>query len=233
MMAIETTHLQKNTLMVVNKMKYDLHIHSRHSSDGVLDPEKIVRIAIKRGLNGIAVTDHNTIKGGIEAKKYENEDFKVIVGSEISTEKGEIIGLFLSEEVKSKNVPDVISEIKDQNGIIIIPHPFDELRHSAFHPTEEDTKFIDCIEGFNSRCVSQKYNKNAIEFAKKHNLPIVAGSDAHFLNEIGNAGIITETEDVREALMKNDIKIFGKRSSLVNHVGTKVLKLWRKAVKRG
>ncbi|MEA1994103.1 MAG: PHP domain-containing protein [Euryarchaeota archaeon] len=56
-------------------MKYNLHIHSKYSSDGVLDPEKIVRIAIKRGLNGIAVTDHNTIKGGIEAKKYENEEF--------------------------------------------------------------------------------------------------------------------------------------------------------------
>jgi predicted metal-dependent phosphoesterase TrpH len=201
-------------------MKYDLHIHSRYSSDGVLDPEKIVKIAIKRGLNGIAITDHNTIKGGIEAKKYENEDFKVVVGSEISTDRGEIIGLFLSEEVKSKDVQDVISEIKD--------HPFDELRHSAFHPTEEDTKFIDVIEGFNSRCVFQKYNENAIKFAKKHNLPITAGSDAHFSNEIGNAGIITETEDVREAILKSDVEIFGKRSPLVNHGLTKALKLWRK-----
>ena len=209
-------------------MKYDLHIHSRYSPDGVLDPEKIVRIATKRGLNGIAITDHNTIKGGIEAKKYENEDFKVIVGSEISTDRGEIIGLFLSEEVKSKDVQDVISEIKDQNGIIIIPHPFDELRHSAFHPTEEDVKFIDAIEGFNSRCVFQKYNENAIKFAKKHDLMITAGSDAHFLNEIGNAGIITETEDIREAILKSDVEIFGKKSLLVNHGLTKALKLWRR-----
>jgi len=210
------------------KMKYDLHIHSRYSSDGVLDPEKIVKIATKRGLNGIAITDHNTIKGGLEAKKYENEDFKVVVGSEISTDRGEIIGLFLSEEVKSKDVQDVISEIKDQNGIVIIPHPFDELRHSAFHPTEEDVKFIDAIEGFNSRCVFQKYNENAIKFAKKHDLMITAGSDAHFLNEIGNAGIITETEDVREAILKSAVEIFGKKSLLVNHGLTKVLKLWRK-----
>ena len=209
-------------------MKYDLHIHSRYSSDGVLDPEKIVRIAIKRGLNGIAVTDHNTIKGGIEAKKYENEDFKVVVGSEISTDRGEIIGLFLSEEIKPKNPLDVISEIKNQNGIVIIPHPFDELRHSAFHPTEEDVKFIDVIEGFNSRCVFQKYNENAIGFAKKHNLLIAAGSDAHFSNEIGNAGIITKTEDIREAILKSDVEIFGKKSLLVNHGLTKTLKLWRK-----
>jgi len=214
-------------------MKLDLHIHSKYSSDGVLDPEKIVKIAIKRGLNGVAITDHNTIIGGLKAKNYETEDFKVIVGSEISTEKGEIIGLFLKEEIKSKDVQEVVSEIKEQNGIIVIPHPFDALRHSAFHPTGEDAKFIDCIEGFNSRCVFQEYNKKAVEFAMRHRLATTAGSDAHFANEIGNAGITTEAEDVREALIKNEVQIFGKRSSLVNHAGTKVLKLWRKTISYG
>ena len=214
-------------------MKYDLHIHSKYSSDGILEPEKIIKMAIKRGLNGIAITDHNTIKGGLEAKKYETEDFKVIVGTEISTGKGELIGLFLEEEVKSKDVSDVVLEIKERNGIVIIPHPFDELRRSAFHPTEEDAKYIDCIEGFNSRCVFQRYNEKAVEFAMKYDLTITAGSDAHFSNEIGNAGINTETEDVREAIMKNNIEIFWKRTSLVNHVRTKVLKTWRRAVRPG
>jgi predicted metal-dependent phosphoesterase TrpH len=209
-------------------MKYDLHIHSKYSSDGVLEPQKIVKIAMKRGLNGIAITDHNTIKGGLEAKKYESEEFTVIVGSEIATEKGEIIGLFLSEEVKSRDVQDAISEIKEQGGFVVLPHPFDELRHSAFHPTREDVKFIEGVEGFNSRCVFQNYNKRAVEFAIKHNLTITSGSDAHFINEIGNGGIITEIEDVQEALIKKEVKIFGKRSPLVNHIGTKVLKLWRK-----
>ena len=209
-------------------MKYDLHIHSKYSSDGVLEPQKIVKIAMKRGLNGIAITDHNTIKGGLEAKKYESEEFTVIVGSEIATEKGEIIGLFLSEEVKSRDVQDAISEIKEQGGFVVLPHPFDELRHSAFHPTGEDVKFIDGVEGFNSRCVFQNYNKSAVEFAIKHNLTITGGSDAHFINEIGNGGIITEIEDIREALIKKEVETFGKRSPLVNHIGTKVLKLWRK-----
>lgn len=213
-------------------MKYDLHIHSKYSSDGVLDPKKIVKIAIKRKLDGIAITDHNTIKGGLETKKYEQADFQVIVGSEIMTERGEVIGLFLTEEIRSTDIQDVISEIKDQNGIVIVPHPFDEMRHSAVHPGGEDVKLIDCVEGFNSRCIRGKYNRNAVEFAMKHNLTIVAGSDAHFSNEIGNAGIITETEDVtediRDLIMKNNIAIFGKRSSFVNHIGTKMLKLWRK-----
>ena len=210
-----------------NIVRIDLHVHSKYSSDGVLDPKNIVKIAMKKGLRGIAITDHNTIRGGLEAKKYETEDFKIIVGSEIMTERGEITGLFLSEEIKSKDVQNVISDIKDQNGIIVIPHPFDELRHSAFHPTEEDAEFTDCVEGFNSRCVFQKYNERAVEFGKKHNMTIVGGSDAHFLNEIGNGGIITETEDIRDAIKENKVKTFGKRSSLVNHVGTKVLKLWR------
>ncbi|MBA7499039.1 hypothetical protein ES704_01778 [subsurface metagenome] len=209
-------------------MEYDLHIHSKYSHDGVLEPEKIVKIATKRGLDGIAITDHNTRKGGLKAKEYETDDFKVIVGSEIMTEKGEIIGLFLSEEIKSRDIQSVISEIKEQNGVVVIPHPFDKLRRSTFRPTKEDVKFIDCVEGFNSRCVFQKYNKKAVEFAIKHNLTIVAGSDAHFLNEIGNAGIITETEDIRAAIMTRDVKMFGKKSSITNHVGTKVSKVIRK-----
>jgi predicted metal-dependent phosphoesterase TrpH len=112
--------------------------------------------------------------------------------------------------------------------MIIIPHPFDEMRRNSFYPGEGDKEFIDGIEVFNSRCILQKYNEIAGDYATKHNLLITAGSDAHFLNEIGNAGVIFETEDIREAIMKNDIKIFGNRTSLVNHGMTKVLKLWRK-----
>jgi predicted metal-dependent phosphoesterase TrpH len=209
-------------------MKYDLHIHSKYSSDGIMDVKEIIKIATKKGLNGIAITDHNTIKGGVEAKKYETDRLKIIIGSEIMTEKGEIIGLFLSEEIKSIHVQDVIDDIRDQNGIVIIPHPFDEMRNSSFQPGEEDMKFIDCIEGFNSRCLFQKYNKKAKEYAGKYDLVITAGSDAHFSNEIGNAGIITETEDIREAFLKKNINIFGKRSSFINHGFTKALKQWRK-----
>jgi predicted metal-dependent phosphoesterase TrpH len=210
------------------QMRYDLHIHSKYSSDGVLEPARIVEMAMKAGLKGIAVTDHNTIRGGLEAKHYETEDFKVIVGSEIRTEKGEITGLFLSQEIKPGDAERVISEIKNQGGIVIIPHPFDEMRHSAFCPAEGDARFIDAIEVYNSRCVIQKYNEKAMEFARKHSLPIVAGSDAHFANEIGKAGVITEAEDVREAIIRNDIKIFGKRTWLINHVRTKALKIWRR-----
>ena len=137
-------------------MKYDLHIHTKYSSDGVLEPVKIVETTRKLGLHGIAITDHNTIRGGVEVKKYETPDLQVIVGSEVMTERGEITGLFLSSDINSRDVRGVISEIKNQGGIVIIPHPFDRLRHSAFHPTTEDAEYIDAIEVYNSRCVFQE-----------------------------------------------------------------------------
>ncbi|MGF7117802.1 PHP domain-containing protein [Methanobacterium oryzae] len=208
-------------------MKYDFHIHSKYSSDGFLDPKKIVKIAIKRGLNGIAVTDHDTIKGGLKTKEYETEDFKVIIGSEVSTTKGEIIGLFLEQEIKSVEYYEVVDEIKAQNGIVVVPHPFDNWRNSA-SLTKEDYKLVNNIEIFNSRCVEDKYNQKASLFAKNNNLSVIGGSDAHFANEIGNAGIIIETNDPRNAILKNNLKVFGKRSTPLNHVLTKILKMRRK-----
>ncbi len=209
-------------------MKYDLHSHSKYSSDGILDPHKIIKVAIKKGLAGIAVTDHNTIKGGLEAKKYETDDFKVIIGSEVMTTKGEIIGLFLTEEIKSTDFYEVTDEIKSQNGIVVVPHPFDEWRGSSFPIKKEDVEYIDNVEIFNSRCVENKYNDKASQFAKKYKLGVTGGSDAHFANEIGYAGIITETDDIYEAILKNDLKVFGKTSTNLNHVFTKALKMWRK-----
>ncbi len=212
-------------------MRYDLHVHSKYSSDGTLSPEKIVKMAIKKGLDGIAVTDHNTIKGGLKTKEYETKNFEVIVGSEIMTDRGEIMGLFLEEEIeKSRNVHDVIADIKDQNGIVIVPHPFDELRR-ALQPTEEDVKFIDCVEGFNSRCIFKKYNDRASEFGKRHNLVITAGSDAHFANEIGNAGIIVDNEDIRYELTKQQLKIFGNMTMSMNHIRSKIIRFNRDYLK--
>lgn len=81
-------------------MKYDFHTHTKYSADGYVEPKILVKVAAKVGLTGIAVTDHNTINGGLEAKKYENNEIEVIVGSEILTDKGEVIGIFLTEEIK-------------------------------------------------------------------------------------------------------------------------------------
>jgi len=208
-------------------MKYDFQTHSKYSADGRGEPELMVKKAIEQGLSGIAVTDHNTIRGGVEAKKYETSDFEVIVGSEIMTDRGEVIGLFLSEEVKSKSFMDVVDEIKDQNGFVVVPHPFDTIRGKSVFPKEEDVRFIDNMEVFNSRCVLTNYNKKAANFAGKNAVNIIAGSDAHFLREIGSGGVVTESENIYEAVAKGDFKVFGRRSTPVNLGLSEILRFWK------
>jgi hypothetical protein len=205
-------------------MRFDLHVHSKYSSDGVLDPSEIVRIGLVKGLSGIAVTDHNTIQGGLETSRYATADFTVIVGAEIMTDKGEVTGLFLSDEIKPSTFHEVAAEIRRQGGIIIIPHPFDSLRHSAFAITDEYAPSVDGIEVFNSRCVLNRYNTRARDFASKHNLALIGGSDAHYRREIGMGGVQTETRDVRKAILTRQLEPYGRRSSILNHVRSKLRK---------
>lgn len=192
-----------------------------------MQPEEIVQTAIKKGLGGVAVTDHNTIAGGLRTKEFETKDFRVIVGSEVMTERGEVIGLFLSEEVAPGNFGDVVAAIRDQGGFVILPHPFDRLRSTALHPQPEDAGQIDAIEGFNARCIFQADNRAAAEFGREHNLAVVAGSDAHFPGEIGRAGIRLDGEP-EDCLRSRDFQTFGRRSPLLTHCRSKGLILCRR-----
>ncbi|MBN1153258.1 MAG: PHP domain-containing protein [Dehalococcoidia bacterium] len=207
----------------------DLHIHTRYSHDSAMLPEDIVRIALQRGLSAIAITDHNTIAGGLAVAEHTTLELEVIVGAEMMTDKGEVIGLFLSQEIRAKGLEDVIAEIRGQGGLVIVPHPFDALRHSAFPITDEYAPLVDGVEGFNARCILSRYNGRAREFAARHGLAIVAGSDAHYANEIGLAGIVTDTPDIRQAILNHSTILFGRRSPVVNHVRTKAGKLYRAA----
>jgi predicted metal-dependent phosphoesterase TrpH len=201
--------------------------------DGYLNPKMIIKIAQKRGLSGVAITDHNTIKGALNAKKFETKDFQVIVGSEIETNRGEVIGLFLNQDIKSKIFQDVIQEINDQNGLVIIPHPFDKIRRNGINPLKDDTPMIDFVEVYNSRCLLEKYNIKALEFTIKNKLKISAGSDAHFANEIGNAGVFLDQKiENPEDLLENDITYFGEKSRFINLGLTEMLKIWRQTVSR-
>lgn len=208
-------------------MKYDLHTHTKYSPDGFSEPKNVVETAIRRGLSGIAITDHNTIKGSLQAKKYETDEFNVICGSEISTERGEVIGLFLSSEIISHTFLDVIDQIKEQDGVVVLPHPFDDVRRNGIHLRKEESKLIDCMEVYNSRCLRQKYNDNAFQFAQKNSLVGVAGSDAHFAREIGKAGVFIKDYDARKAILNGNLDLYGEKSSILNLIVTKLLKTWR------
>jgi predicted metal-dependent phosphoesterase TrpH len=159
----------------------DLHIHTKYSFDSLSSPKRIIKTAQSHQINCIAITDHNTIRGAIEAKKYcQDNEFSIIVGCEVSSEIGDIIGLFLSSEISSRTALEIIDEIKNQGGIAVLPHPF------KGHKLEGTilTKF-DAIEGFNGR-TSVTDNSQAMELAKRLKKPVTAGSDAHFLGEIGS-----------------------------------------------
>jgi len=205
-------------------MNYDLHVHSKYSHDSLLDPSKIPQIAIKRGLDGVAIIDHNSIQGGIEGEKTNKDpDFEIIVGSEIKTEYGDVIGLFLNEEVKSRNFIEVIEEIKNQGGLTVLAHPF--------RPYEFPEKIIhhfDGIEGFNARS-KQWQNHKAHLLALKFNKNVTAGSDAHFAFEIGRGR--TYTKDTFRKSWGNDrMKISGQES---NYYITHGLSVALEKIKKG
>jgi predicted metal-dependent phosphoesterase TrpH len=163
---------------------FDLHIHSKYSGDCTMEPAIILKVAKKKGLDGIAVTDHLTIKGGIETRKLNNDpDFLVIVGSEVETDdKADLIGLFLEEEIESTKTVDVITEIKVQGGLVLWAHPF---RFGKNLLSGDVIPQVDLIEGFNSK-TSASRNALAQQLAREYGKPIIGASDAHQAFEIGN-----------------------------------------------
>ncbi|MBI5680853.1 MAG: PHP domain-containing protein [Methanobacterium sp.] len=188
-------------------MEYDLHVHSKYSNDSFLDPAKIIKIAKKKSLKGVAITDHNTIKGGITALKINNDvDFDLIVGAEIRTEYGDILGLFLNEEIKSRNFLEVVDEIKSQDGLISLAHPY---RHYEF--PEKIIDSVDLIEAFNARSIKSD-NIKSLKLAIKYKKAVTAGSDAHLGFEIGK-GKIKVNGEIREALKEGNVKIMGSESN--------------------
>lgn len=190
-------------------MIYDLHIHSKYSYDSFLSPEKILKVSKKRKLDGVAITDHGTIRGGLETlKQNKDSDFQVIVGAEIKTEYGDVIGLFLNEELKSSKFDEVIEEIKSQGGLSVLAHPY---RQYSF--PEKLVNKVDIIEGFNARSKAED-NIKAFQLAKKFNKPIAAGSDSHTSFEIGRGRTIIEFQsDISEEILTKNFKVEGKESN--------------------
>jgi predicted metal-dependent phosphoesterase TrpH len=207
-------------------------MHTIYSRDGAIKPADAIRIAKKRGLDGIAVTDHDTIRGGLEALKLKPEGLDIIVGAEIKTDRGDVIGLFLNEEIKARDHMEVIDAIRRQGGVTVVPHPFDSMRGSAFWLTDKDSKKMDAIEVMNARCVLKRSNRMAGIYADDYNIGKVGGSDAHFGAEIANAGtLVPEGEDVARAIRNGRTMAFGRCSMPLFHVFTTALLMERRVVK--
>jgi predicted metal-dependent phosphoesterase TrpH len=173
-----------------------------------MEPATILKVAKKKGLDGIAVTDHLTIKGGIETRKLNNDpDFLVIVGSEVETNnKEDLIGLFLEEEIETRNTADVITEIKAQGGVVFWAHPF---RFGKNLLRSDAIEHLDLIEGFNSK-TSASRNALAQQLAREYRKPTIGASDAHQAFEIGNGKTLVGDSGfgtIREALASGKTEI--------------------------
>ena len=193
-------------------LKGDLHIHTHYSFDSLSKPGDVVSTAIKKGLDFIAVTDHATIRGGVDAvQAAEGKDLQVIVGAEIKTEKDDVIGLFLQKEIKSRKAEPVIDEIHEQGGFVIIPHLF--KKEPRFTPRE--LQKVDAFE-INGR-MSPLKNEKALQLARQYSKPLVGGSDAHFLWEIGRViNALPEQELLGKSLAKVNVTGNGNSFTALN-----------------
>lgn len=166
---------------------FDCHIHSNYSHDSLMRPGRILKRAKKAGLTGVAITDHDTIRGSLEARKLEKGiGVTVIPGAEILTDSGDIIGLLVNEEIRSRRWDDVIDEIREQGGVSVLPHPY------RSHPNVfELAKTVDLIEVWNARSTVEQ-NERALQLAGRLQKPGMYGSDAHTYAEIGNVNALVD-----------------------------------------
>jgi glycosyltransferase involved in cell wall biosynthesis len=171
----------------------DLHMHTSWSHDCSIEVEDLLDHAETIGLGGIAVTDHNVFAGAVEAVELaEDRDLVVIPGEEVKTaDQGEIIGLFLEEEIpRGMSFEETIAAIREQGGLVYLPHPFDRL-HAIPDPAtlHRHVAEIDVFEVFNARLLRESFNDEALRFARKYRLLQGAGSDAHVLQGVGTGAV--------------------------------------------
>lgn len=200
-------------------IKFDLHIHSCHSHDGYYSVDRILMRAKEIGLDGISITDHDTIRGGligIQRVKELNLDLMVIPGVEISTAKGHIIVLGIKDDIPLGMPPDrTINIAKDLGGTVIVPHPFHPFRHGLGYIPDD----IDAVEIYNSRFIMGHSNEKARKLALHKNIPMVAGSDAHVLEMIGYGITKIDSEPsvdkVLQAIQAGNTQVEGKKTPLM------------------
>ena len=171
----------------------DLHMHTSASHDCRVPPSLLLEHAEAEGLGAIAITDHNVFSGAEEMVELTRDrDIVVIPGEEVKTDgQGEVIGLFLRREIpRGMSFGDTIGAIKAQGGIVYLPHPFDRMHAipdpATLHRHLED---IDVFEVYNARLLFETYNDEALRFARKYNLTMGAGSDAHVLQGVGTGAL--------------------------------------------
>jgi len=211
----------------------DFHIHTRFSRDSILSEDKFIRVAMERGLTHVAVTNHNNVEGAIAVRERVaalglDEQLTVILGEEVSTADGEVVGIFLERTIRRGLTADeTADEIHAQGGLVSIPHPFDPFRasHIKREPLERLAAAgkIDMLEVFNSRVTFSRHNEQAAEVAARHGIRGIACSDSHSAFEVAmsfNAlPAFTTPDELRDGLAENEWH--GTRSTVLIHLTTR------------
>lgn len=157
------------------------HAHTRHSFDSLADPAALVRRAEEAGVHALAVTDHDTWAGAIDARAAataSRSTVRVIASSEVRTECGDLIGMFLTADVLERDPIVFCDAVHAQGGLVVLPHPY------KWHRLDEDMlAHIDLIEVHNARCSADE-NARALEMARERRLPALVGPDAHRVGEL-------------------------------------------------
>lgn len=186
-------------------LKVEFHCHTLASKDSLVRPEDLIECCRRKRIDRVVITDHNSIAGALYAQRLDPE--MVIVGEEIMTQEGEILAAYVREEIPPGLPPrEVIDRLREQGAFISVAHPFDKMR-GVYWGAENLSKIaplVDAIETFNARCMLPGYNAEAQAFARQHNLPGTAGSDAHALIELGTATLLLppfeNADELREGI---------------------------------
>jgi predicted metal-dependent phosphoesterase TrpH len=214
-------------------MRLDLHVHTYYSHDAISSPEDIAKAAIAKGLDGIAITDHDSTRGWkrmLDAGR--KNGLGIVLGEEIKVTRngkgiGEVLALFINEEIGPGEFLDVRDRVREQGGLVIASHPFDAFRN-RFKRMEEFKRKVDGVEAFNARVVLDRFNQHARDFARKNRLAMTGGSDAHCLREIGNGQTIAGIDDVKDlhsAIKKRKTRVWGRKSTPLIHAVSTLAKL--------
>jgi hypothetical protein len=204
--------------------RVELHAHTIYSKDCLTQLEKLQTICQSRGIDKLAITDHNTAKAALELARI--FPMWVIPGEEIMTTRGEILAWFVKEDIPAMLSPkETIHRLREQGAVIGVPHPFDRYRHGAWELDDllAIVEEVDSIEVFNARCIHSIDNEKARLFAQEHGQIMTCGSDAHIPMEYGQALMEMEpfantAEGFRKAL--HQARWYGSLSSPIVHLGS-------------
>ncbi len=211
----------------------EFHCHTRWSKDSLNDPAALLRTLQQRQLDRLFITDHNSIAGAKVAQALDPQH--ILIGEEIRTQQGELLALFVREEVPARlPAQQTIQLLRQQGAFISVSHPFDRQRGWQLPDLLDILPQIDAIETFNARCLSNRPNQQAADFAAAHNLPGTVGSDAHTLAEVGRATLhlppFNDAESLRQSIRHATAQV--RLSGWEVHLASTLARLYKRLVNK-